>query len=705
MIDSTAEVPSLEERMQEAGKPRALVIVSERSAEVVRLKRQQKPLTVHINAIKEDKIEIVGPVFFPKNTQLELHVEGSENNEASERCGTIILRGVVGKVQMANAAPTYRIWVQLENFDPAILHALWIRCRASEEVPLDSNFRYSSSSNSAPSWAQRLVFQGVLLDTQLEKIVATSDENNIPLEAALVQAGLALEEQVAKCIAMELGVPFLDAHAFEILADNRTLLPLELTQKKHLFPLFNLNGTITLGMSNPTDLAAIDRVRLETNCQVEACQLTRSTIKALIAGDGRQPAKQEERPSLKLDEESQSLQRASSTIRMVRSIVEQCASAGASDIHVEPEQKQVRIRMRVDGVMREHSVHPPENHASIISRIKVMAKLDIAETRRPQDGHLSMELTNGKADIRVSTIPTVYGENVVLRLLISDGEVFGLEDLGMAEETHQKMEEFLTHPHGMILVTGPTGSGKTTTLYAALTRIATPERNVVTVEDPVEKRINFLRQTEVNPKTGVTFATGLRSILRQDPDVIMIGEIRDREAGELAVQAALTGHLVLSTLHTNDASGAIVRLHEMGIPPFLITSSLRAVVSQRLARKVCSACAREVNPDPNLLKGLGAEGLDGVRFMKGCGCGACLNSGYRGRVGIYEMLELNSSLRSALLGNASRSTIEIEANKALLCDLRSDGLRRVREGVTTLEEVARIVGLIDARSGDQDGKG
>lgn len=380
-------------------------------------------------------------------------------------------------------------------------------------------------------------------------------------------------------------------------------------------------------------------------------------------------------------------------MRLVHSIIEESALDGASDLHFEPEQGQLRVRMRVDGVMREKACYPTSQQASIISRIKVLAKLDIAESRRPQDGHISLELDSGNVDIRVSTIPTVYGENVVLRLLVSEGEVLGLEDLGMAEDVHRKMEDFLENPHGMILVTGPTGSGKTTTLYAALARLGTPERNVVTVEDPVEKRIQFLRQTEVNPKAGVTFATGLRSILRQDPDVIMIGEIRDEEAAELAVQAALTGHLVLSTLHTNDASGAIVRLNEMGVPPFLITSSLRAVISQRLARKVCELCAVEVEPDMRLANGLGMEDVATTTFLKGAGCPTCLHSGYKGRVGLYEMLELSSELRTALLSRASRSEIEAEAHKALFCSMRLDGLRRIREGVTTLEEVARIVGL------------
>jgi type IV pilus assembly protein PilB len=691
-----------------ATKPEALVVIAEDSTEQVVLNSRRGPLFIRINAVKDDGIEFVGPAFFPKNTQLKLELDPEDDADSP---AAIQLHGVVAKVQMTNAAPTYKIWVQLENFDPAVLHALWLRCRAAGDAGAESTPRYVTGTKSIPNWAARLVGEDVITDLDLEKVVASAEADRIELGAALVKAGLAQEEQVARAQAMEYSVPFIDIHAFDICLANRRLIPLDIARKQQLFPLFHLDGILTLGMSDPTDLSVVDQVRLQTNCQVEPCLITAGAIRALIDGAGRESGVDEVREELEIEnpwneeEGAEIADNENSTVSLVRSIVEESADSGASDIHIEPEHNQLRVRVRVDGVLREKSVHSRRQHASIVSRIKVMAKLDIAETRRPQDGHFSMKLNSGKADVRVSTIPTVYGENVVLRLLLSDSKVLELKDLGMAPDALQKMAEFLDNPHGMILVTGPTGSGKTTTLYAALARLGTPERNVVTVEDPVEKRIPFLRQTEVNPKAGVTFATGLRSILRQDPDVIMIGEIRDKEAAELAVQAALTGHLVLSTLHTNNASGAIIRLSEIGIPPFLITSSLRAVVSQRLVRRVCQACAQEIQPDPKLLAGLGFQGMDDIRFMAGSGCGVCLNTGYQGRVGLYEMLELNSELNSALLGKASRSEIEKAADKAILCSMRLDGLRRIREGHTTLEEIARTVGLTHAPAENLGGEG
>lgn len=697
MNESTNGTAACENFPQAACKPKALATVGEASAEQVVLSRQKGPLAIEIHAVKGDGIEIIGSSFFPKNTHLEFELLATEESEDAPEVEGVTLRGVVAKIQMVNTAPTYNMWVQLEDVDPTILHGLWMQCRAGEATTLQTHPSYAADCASMPNWVARLVAEGVFTKAQFENLSDNQEEHATPLDVALIQAGLAREEEIARSVGMELSVPYVDVYGFNICTDNHALIPLDIARQHRLFPLFSLDRVLTLGMSDPTNLEVIDQVRLQTNCQVEPCHLTPSAITALIddasKGLGAEALEDQDDNNPEFDSGAEDANTSNPTVRLVRAIVEESAGIGASDIHIEPEHNQVRIRMRVDGVLREKSIHPQQQHASIVSRIKVMAKLDIAETRRPQDGHFTMKLANGKADIRVSTIPTVYGENVVLRLLISDGQVLGLEDLGMAPETYTKMEEFLENPHGMILVTGPTGSGKTTTLYAALARLGTPERNVVTVEDPVEKRIAFLRQTAVNPKAGVTFATGLRSILRQDPDVIMIGEIRDREAAELAVQAALTGHLVLSTLHTNDASGAIVRLNEMGIAPFLITSSLRAVVSQRLARKVCSECAEEVEPDPKLLEGLGFTDYEGVRFLAGSGCGACLNSGYKGRVGLYEMLELNSALRAALLGKASRSAIEVEAEKALLCSLRSDGLRRVREGVTTLDEIARIVGL------------
>ena len=295
-------------------------------------------------------------------------------------------------------------------------------------------------------------------------------------------------------------------------------------------------------------------------------------------------------------------------------------------------------------------------------------------------------------DVRVSTIPTVWGENVVMRLLRSDVATLRLDELDMPPAALTTLRGFLDEPHGMILVTGPTGSGKTTTLYAALSELCTVERNVATIEDPVEKRVTDMRQTEVHVKAGLTFAAGLRSLLRQDPDVIMIGEIRDAETAEISVQAALTGHLVLSTLHTNTAAGALVRLTEIGIPPFLLTSALRTVLSQRLVREICDACSTPVDPDPRLLEALGGVPSDGDRFRRPQGCARCMHTGYRGRVGLYEMLELTPELCAALLEGSQRARIEEEAENALVSSLREDGLRKAAAGVTSLAEVARVVG-------------
>ena len=389
-------------------------------------------------------------------------------------------------------------------------------------------------------------------------------------------------------------------------------------------------------------------------------------------------------------------------VALVDEMLNDSARTGASDIHIEPERDHLRVRIRVDGMLHEAATHSSELAASIVSRLKVMAKLDIAETRRPQDGHFTTTVDGATMDVRVSTIPTVHGENVVLRLLLSDSRAIGLEDLGMPSDVLGKLRGYLDQPNGMVLVTGPTGSGKTSTLYAALERLNTMDRNIVTVEDPVEKRVPLLRQTEVNPKAGITFASGLRSILRQDPDVIMVGEIRDRETAEIAVQAALTGHLVLSTLHTNTAAGAIVRLSEMGVTPFLLTSSLRAVIGQRLVRQVCSSCARSVEPDPRLTTGLGMEDADRTTFIEGAGCDRCLHTGYKGRTGIYEVLEITATLGRVLLGGASREEIEAEAQRSLASSLREDGLRKVRAGLTTLAEVARIVGLPSALATDEE---
>ncbi len=647
------------------------------------------PVPMRVSSVKGKEVELEGPHFFPKNCELEI-TWGEETPAV----------GTVRKVLQLGTAPTYGVWVRVATESMDRFQALTV----DGEKAHDRGLPYRSAS--LPDWASRLAGEGEVSPQQLEEIAARASGEARPLAEALVGEGLVLEERIASSMAMDQGVPFVDPTSFEIQRTNSDLIPLELALRYRVFALFDLEGVITLGMVDPTDLAVIDQVRLRTSCQVDPCLVAGSALDSLIERLYRRSPTQASLDAVAEDFEpvASISQSSNQTVRLVNSLIEESARDGVSDIHIEPEKDKLRIRIRVDGILHEHSVHPLKQHAPIVSRIKVLSKLDIAETRRPQDGHFSMRVSSGNADMRVSTIPTVHGENVVLRLSISDGRAIDLNELGMPPEALRRVEDLLEHPNGMILVTGPTGSGKTTTLYAALARLSTIERNVVTIEDPVEKRLPLLRQTEVNPKAGVTFATGLRSMLRQDPDVIMVGEIRDQETAEISVQAALTGHLVLSTLHTNTAAGAIVRLSEIGIAPFLITSSLRAVISQRLARRVCEACPEEVVPSRRLTTGL-EYSPPGGKVVQGAGCGRCMHTGYRGRVGLYEMLHLSPGLSAALLSGAPRDALAREARRALFCDMRADGLRKVEAGQTTLEEVARIVGLknLDAIGAELEG--
>ena len=559
-----------------------------------------------------------------------------------------------------------------------------------------------------PPWASRLVVEGAVDDDQVQQLADKALQNGHELDRLLVNAGLVPEETVAVSMAMELGVSYVDPRGFDINLSNCELLPEQLAMTQRVFPLFILGNIVTLGMADPGNLAVIDQVRLRANCEVESCLCPPSVLEALIdraysaAGLAPDLSLNEQ---TKKEEEDQSASNigANKTVRLVNSLLEKAVRAGASDVHIEPERDMTRVRVRVDGILHELTTLSLDSHAPIVSRIKVQSKLDIAETRKPQDGQFSIRVPQGTVDVRVSTIPTVYGENVVMRLLLSGDSITSLDDLNIPPEALERLRDCLENPHGMILVTGPTGSGKTTTLYAALERLNTVERNVVTVEDPVEKRVPMLRQTSINPKAGVTFAAGMRSILRQDPDVIMIGEIRDQETAEIAIQAALTGHLVLSTLHTNTAAGAIVRLCEMGVPPFMITSSLQAVISQRLARRVCEGCKEPAPGNVDLARALGWQATGPFEQMVGVGCTRCLQTGYKGRVGLYEMLCLNSDLRRVLLRDDSRDAVEAEAERALVSTLRQDGLNKVLAGLTTIEELARVVGVRSRPSPESPG--
>jgi len=549
-----------------------------------------------------------------------------------------------------------------------------------------------------PPWASRLVVEGAVDDDQVQQLADRALQDGHELDRLLVNAGLVPEETVALSMALEFGVSYVDPRSFDINLTNCELLPEHLAKTQRIFPLFILGNIVTLGMADPGNLAVIDQVRLRANCEVESCLCPPSVIEALIdraySADGLSPSlAPHEQARRQEEDQSASSLGANKTVRVVNSLLEKAVRAGASDVHIEPERDMTRVRVRVDGILHELTTLSLDSHAPIVSRIKVQSKLDIAEARKPQDGQFSIRVPQGTVDVRVSTIPTVYGENVVMRLLLSGDTITSLDDLAIPTAALERLHESLDNPHGMILVTGPTGSGKTTTLYAALERLNTVERNVVTVEDPVEKRVPMLRQTSINPKAGVTFAAGMRSLLRQDPDVIMIGEIRDQETAEIAIQAALTGHLVLSTLHTNTAAGAIVRLCEMGVPPFMITSSLQAVISQRLARRVCEGCKEPAPANVDLARALGWTKTETLEQMVGVGCTRCLQTGYKGRVGLYEMLCLNSELRRVLLREDSRDAVESQAERALVSTLRQDGLHKVQTGHTTVEELARVVGV------------
>jgi general secretion pathway protein E len=379
-------------------------------------------------------------------------------------------------------------------------------------------------------------------------------------------------------------------------------------------------------------------------------------------------------------------------IRLVNLMLSQAVKARASDIHIEPYKNQLKIRYRVDGILYDKLTPPKHIQSTLVSRVKIMAKLNIAEKRLPQDGRIDIRIADKNVDIRVSTIPTSFGERVVLRLLDKSSVLLKLSDLGMLEDKLQVFDKLIRIPHGIILVTGPTGSGKTTTLYAALSTINSPEINIITVEDPVEYQMDGIAQIQVNPKIDLTFAKGLRSIVRQDPDVILVGEIRDLETAEIAIQSALTGHLVFSTLHTNDSASAVTRLIDMGIERFLVTSSVIAILAQRLVRVICDQCKEAYTPDEESLQSIGisAQSLDGRKIYRGRGCPACLHTGYRGRKGIFEFMILDDAVKNVILRTSDANAIKRSAVEQGMLTIRQDGAQKVLDGITTIEEVFRV---------------
>ncbi|MEO5657555.1 MAG: type II secretion system ATPase GspE, partial [Nitrospiria bacterium] len=523
----------------------------------------------------------------------------------------------------------------------------------------------------------------------------------------LVRLGYLKEEAVLEALGEQLGVPYLRRLSPEDV--DKALIakvPIAFAKRYELLPLREVGGVVQVATANPSVTAPLDDLRLLLSKPVLPVVASAATIVACIHQAYERPADSAEqvmedleaepldRLATALGEEPRDLLEATDEapmIRLVNSLLFEAAKKRASDIHIEPFERDLIIRYRIDGVLYNILTPPKRLQASIISRIKIMGGLNIAEKRLPQDGRIGIRIAGRDIDIRVSAIPTAHGERLVLRLLDKGNLLLKLSEIGLQPDRLSVLDQLIRLSHGIVLVTGPTGSGKTTTLYAALNTINAPEKNIITIEDPIEYQLRGVGQMQINPKIALTFAAGLRSILRQDPDVIMVGEIRDGETAEIAIHASLTGHLVFSTLHTNDAAGAVTRLLDMGIEPFLAASSVVAIVAQRLVRVLCPHCRQVYPPTANELArlGLGADGGPVTCYRAG-GCGECLTTGYRGRTGIYEILVMDDELRALILAKADANTIKTQAIKGGMATLREDGARKVLDGVTTTEEVLRV---------------
>ena len=547
-----------------------------------------------------------------------------------------------------------------------------------------------------------LIKKGIVSKQQFESAREESKNKGLPINKVLISKGIVKEKDIASVISERLGIPFMDLSDYLIDADVIKLVPESIAQRYKLIPLFKIGQTLTVAMADPQDINAMDQVRLKSGCEIDAVLATETDIKNAMdqyygtSGGVEEVIKQMnevKRSALVApasDKELAKMAEDAPVVKLVNMIIIQAVTEKASDIHIEPDEKVLRVRYRVDGILHEVPKPPKDLEAAIISRVKVLASMDIAERRKPQDGRIMMKMQGKDIDMRVSCFPTVYGENIVIRLLDKTSLLLGLSELGMRPEMHKTFDKIIRKPFGIMLVTGPTGSGKTTTLYAALNTINSEEKNIITIEDPVEYQISMIRQTQVNPKAELTFASGLRSILRQDPDVIMVGEIRDSETAEIATQAALTGHLVFSTLHTNDASGAITRLADMGIEPFLISDAVIGVLAQRLVRVICPKCKEKLVPTDATLKDLKLKRSDDLALYHGKGCAKCKDTGYVGRVGIYELLIIDDELRKLIIAKAPADQIKAKAVELGMKTLYEDGIAKALEGITSVEEVLRV---------------
>jgi type IV pilus assembly protein PilB len=562
-----------------------------------------------------------------------------------------------------------------------------------------------------------LVTAEVITPDQLEgalKVQENASGRKPKLGSVIVKLGFAEEDEIARALAQQLDVAYVDLNAVIPDPEATRMLPRSLARRHQLLPIRKVDDGIVIAMADPTNVVAMDDVRTSIKgTKVSVVVATPGAIKEFeerfyAAGMGTidildrlgvatevEVVPEEQELDLGNAADVEALERSAHTapiVRLVNAILADAVSARATDVHVEPQQTEVKVRYRVDGLLREVMVLPKHVQSLVISRIKIISGMDIAERRRPQDGRGKILVDDHEVDSRVSCVPTFAGEKIVIRLLRSGEEAVALDALGMEQEQLETVKKGLVVPQGLIIFTGPTGAGKTSTMYAALDHIESREKNIVTLEDPIEYQIAALNQMQIDEKSGLTFAGGLRSILRQDPDVIMVGEIRDLETAQIVMQSSLTGHLVLSSLHTNDAASVVTRLVDLGVEPYLIASALELVIAQRLIRVICDNCKEKAEISNQLLSllGLAPPDLEGATVMKGAGCERCAYSGYRGRTGIYEVLPIGQQLREQITAQVSDSSLSYAARAAGVKSLRASGLSKVKAGITTLEEMLRV---------------
>lgn len=552
---------------------------------------------------------------------------------------------------------------------------------------------------------QLLCERSYLAESALEDALDHQKRRYRRLGQILLELGYITKRQLTEVLACQAGI--LRAELEDISPSRAVLdlIPAELVSKYSVLPLEKVNGQISVAMSQPFETRAIEELRFVTGCSINRYYSNDIELeKAIMKFYGSNVARMLNHltPSEKQDDGSagngqmstaklHELAREPSLVNLVNLVLLEAVEARASDVHIEPFEKELKIKYRIDGVLVEKSTSPKHLQAAIISRIKIMAGMDIAERFVPQDGHIEFSAVDNKVDIRVSTVPTVFGESITMRILDRNAALIGLEELGMSTGCLNEFGQCLGKAHGIVLVTGPTGSGKTTTLYAALNRIYSPGLKIITIEDPVEYQLDGIIQMPVNPRRGLTFSRGLRHILRQDPNIIMVGEIRDKETADIAIRAALTGHLVFSTLHTNDSAGAVTRLIDMGVEPFLLASSLEGVLAQRLVRRICPFCKETYRPDENLLGSLNNSVTISpyADLYHGKGCSECNNTGMRGRIGIFELLRVGDKLRKLISSSPTTEEISRAAGDGFVC-MRHDGIEKILAGTTTPEEVLRV---------------